>query len=422
MDNAIESRLTAFRIVRDVVCFGKTTDDAFSACKRSALAESDKHFVRQLALTTLRHYGQIQSLIAHFLTKPLGRKLRDIQLILSLGVAQIIFLQTPSHAAVDTSVRLVKQMQKTPFAGLVNGVLRRLDREKANLSIPSCVENLPEWLLRSWQKTYGKGKTQAIAEKLTTEPLLDITVKENPLEWAARWGGVVLETGTVRVNAGEDITKRAGYETGEWWIQEASASIPAQLFPSVKGKRVADLCSAPGGKTAQLVTRGAIVDAYDISERRLNRLHENINRLGMNESVRVFCADVSELKVRPENLYDAVLLDAPCSATGTIRRHPDLLFHRTADDVIRLSLLQRTLLKKAVELVKPGGYIVYATCSLQSEENETVVQDVVQCCPMIKRVELPEKWARFKNNAGALQVLPDQGQDGFYATLLRKDK
>lgn len=420
MENALESRLAAFQIIKDVVFYGKTSDDAFTSVRIEHLSESDKQFVRQIVLTTLRHWGQIQHILGCFLSKPLSTKLRDVQLVLSLGVAQMIFLKTPAHAAVDTSVRLVKHIQKVSFSKLVNGVLRNIDRQKESIEMPPATCNLPKWLFESWQKSYGLERTAVIAEKLMIEPDLDITVKGNPLTWAAEWRGIVLETGTVRVSSKEGITTRRGYETGDWWIQEASASIPVQLFPELAGRCVADLCAAPGGKTAQLAARGAVVDAYDISERRLKRLRANMLRLHYNESVRVICGDILKLQLPSHEKYDAVLLDAPCSATGTIRRHPDLLFHRTEDDVVRLSSLQRQLLEKTIDFVKPGGYIVYATCSMQPEENETVIQDVLGRCTVLERVPISEKWQRFKNAFGAIQVLPDQGQDGFYAALLRK--
>ena len=419
-ENALESRWNAFRIIQEIVCLGKTSDEAFTHIRADQLSESDKQFVRQLVLTTLRHWGQIQQILACFLVKPLSSKLKDVQFVLSLGVAQMIFLKTPAHAAVDTSVRLVKQIQRGAFSKLVNGVLRQLDRQRDSLVIPAAVCNIPDWLFTSWREAYREERAIAIAEKIVAEPDLDITVKGNPLTWAAEWGGVVLETGTVRVSSKDGIITRRGYETGEWWVQEASASIPAQLFPDIHGKHVADLCAAPGGKTAQLVMRGAIVDAYDISERRLNRLRTNMMRLHLNESVRVIRADVLNLQLPANKVYDAVLLDAPCSATGTIRRHPDLLFHRTSDDVIRLSLLQRQLLEKSIQFVKTGGYIVYATCSMQPDENETVIQDVLKRCSMMERVPVARKWQKFANELGAIQVLPDQEQDGFYAVLLRK--
>ncbi len=420
MDCVLESRQAAFRILKAIVFEQKTSDEAFRIVQTNCLSDSDRQFVRLLVLTTLRRYGQTQEILRLFMAKPLPTKRRDIGLILTLGIAQLLFLGTPAHAAVDTSVRLARYIKQPAFTRLVNGVLRQIERQKDTIVMPPCSANLPDELKNSWEQVYGKSKTNAIAEVLVTEPPLDITVKENPEKWAVLWQGNVLPTGSVRVESKSGIVERAGYETGDWWVQEASASIPVQLFPSVKGLRVADLCAAPGGKTAQLAVRGAFVDAYDISEKRLERLMENMKRLQLADFVRVKCGDALQIEVPAEGLYDCVLLDAPCSATGTIRRHPDLLFHRTMADINRLSQLQRQLLQKAWTLLKPNGYLVYATCSLQQEENETVVQWFVNQTETAERIAVSEKWRSFMNDKGAVQVTPIHNQDGFYAVLLHK--
>ncbi len=420
MDNVQESRSTALRILKAIVFEQKTSDEAFHLIATSILSDCDKQFVRLLVMTALRRYGQIQSILSVFLSKPLPNKRRDIGLILTLGVAQLLFLNTPAHAAVDTSVRLTRFVKQPAFSRLVNGVLRQIDRQRETLIIPPCVTNLPMELRESWEKNYGSEAVKIFADVLVTEPPLDITVKENPEKWASLWQGQILLTGTVRLDSKSGITTRTGYETGDWWVQEASASIPVQLLPNVDGLRVADLCAAPGGKTAQLAVRGAFVDAYDISEKRLSRLMENMNRLQLAEQVRIKCCDALKIEVPAAGLYDAILLDAPCSATGTIRRHPDLLFHRTMADIERLGCLQRQLLQKAWTLLKPNGYMVYATCSMQQEENESVVQWFIQQTPAAERVPVSEKWKKFANAFGAIQVTPAYQQDGFYAVLLHK--
>lgn len=455
MNTALSARQCAFLILRAVIQAQKTLDEAFFPVQSQleTLSDSDKQFVRLLVLTVLRRYGQIQTLLSPFLKKPLPPKLFDVSLVLSMGTAQLVFLKTPAHAAVDTSVRLIKARKKEGLARVVNGVLRTMERALPTLQIPPAVTNIPDWLRADWQRftlsplihsgntphptknqqtEYSLDETPAListqysdaaatfADIFIQEPDLDLTVKENPTAWAEKWEGLVLPTGSVRIHAKNDITQREGYSAGDWWVQEASAAIPAQLFPDVNGLRVADLCAAPGGKTAQLVNRGAIVDAYDISEKRLNRLRENMKRLRYEERVHVICRNALEIQIPPTGLYDAVLLDAPCSATGTIRRHPDLLFHRTAADVTRLSQLQRALLQKAITLVKPGGYIVYATCSLQEAENEGVVQTVLAENKHIERIPVDAKWDAFRTQTGAVQVLPTHHQDGFYAALLRQ--
>ena len=269
-----------------------------------------------------------------------------------------------------------------------------------------------------WKQNYGEEVAEKMLLSLMDSGYLDITVKTNPKEWAERWNGVVLNTGTVRCPYQGDVALMDGYADGLWWVQEASASIPAQLFDDLQNKRVADLCAAPGGKTAQLACRRAFVDAYDISEKRLMRLRENMKRLKLEDYVQVKCQDV--LTITEKQVYDAVLLDAPCSATGTIRRHPDLLYHRTKEDVQRLTQIQSALLQKAIDLLKPNGQLVYSTCSLMRDENESVVQQALLNNKNLERVVLNKKWQPFLNANGAIQVLPTMGQDGFYAVLLRK--
>lgn len=420
MKPALKTRLCAYRILQQIIFQQKTLETAFE--KQSSLQEmtvSDSHFVRLLVLTVLRRYGQARALLKPFLSKPLPSKRQDIELILILGIIQLYFLKTPSHAAVDTAVELARILKQSSFTRFVNGVLRAFVRTGLELKEPPLSENLPTWLYQSWKKTYGLEKANAFCEAYVSAPVLDISVKENPTEWARKLGGVVLSSGSVRCAQFEAIPQMPGFQEGFWWVQEASAAIPAQLFTDVEGKKGADLCAAPGGKTAQLIMRGAQMAAYDISAYRLERLRENMNRLNIMDKVTLYCQDV--LTLTEEDKYDFVLLDAPCSATGTVKRHPDLFFHRTAEDSYRLAELQKKLLAIALRLVKPGGEVVYATCSLQSEENELVVQSVLADFPNIERLTPSDiRWHAFLNDQGALQITPDSGQDGFYAALLRK--
>ncbi len=420
MDKALESRLTVFRILQSIIHEGKTSDDVFARMSLEHFVVSDRQFIRLLVMTVLRHYGQITQILSLFLSKPLPKKRRDVGLILSMGVAQMVFLKTPAHATVDTAVKLVRLVKQEPFTRLVNGVLRQLDRQIQYLQIPSPICNIPDWLRLSWEHAYGIAKTHLMADAVLKTPALDITVKENPEKWAKLWNGCVLPTNSVRTDFDIGITQRTGFADGYWWVQEGAASIPVQLFPTLKGLRVADICSAPGGKTAQLIQYGAIVDAYDVSEYRLKRLMENMKRLQFEKQVRILCCDGLNILPPIDGLYDAVLLDAPCSATGTIRRHPDLLFHRTQKDIERLSELQYQLLQHALTLLKPNGYLVYSTCSLQSEENEGVVVRVLEKMPHIERASIPERFRHYCNEMGAIQTTPDMDLDGFYAVLLHK--
>lgn len=419
MDNAVKSRYVAFNILKDILFGQKTLDGIFDRHSfYHSLSHADKQFVRMLVLTVLRRWGQLKFLVNQCLDKPLPEKRRDILVVLALGVAQLYYLNTPPHAATDTAVQLTRVIKQSAFTKLVNAVLRSFVRKGKTLKEPSVLLNYPEWLMDDWKQNYGEEVAEKMLLSLMDSGYLDITVKTNPQEWAERWNGVVLNTGTVRCPYQGDVALMDGYADGLWWVQEASASIPAQLFDELQNKCVADLCAAPGGKTAQLACRRAFVDAYDISEKRLMRLRENMKRLKLEDYVQVKCQDV--LTITEKQVYDAVLLDAPCSATGTIRRHPDLLYHRTKEDVQRLTQIQSALLQKAIDLLKPNGQLVYSTCSLMRDENESVVQQALLNNKNLERVVLNKKWQPFLNANGAIQVLPTMGQDGFYAVLLYK--
>lgn len=417
--NENQSRLAAFYVLQGIILNEKTLMNVYNHFDLyNKLSDADKQFCRLLVLTVLRHWGQLQNFLALFLSKPLPKKRQDILIVLSMGIAQIYYLKTPMYASVDTSVELTRLIKQSSFSRLVNGVLRAFIRQLSALSEPNSLDNIPKWLFDSWQRTYTTEEIKIFADMFLKESPLDITVKSRPEFWAEKWQGEILDTNTVRCSFQGNVALMEGYDTGDWWVQEASASIPAQLFPNLYGMYVADLCAAPGGKTAQMAVQGARVDAYDISESRLKRLNENMKRLKLEQSVQTICQDILLLKETEK--YDAVLLDAPCSATGTVRRHPDLYFHRTQSDVIRLSRMQKKLLEKAVQVTKTNGYIVYSTCSLQQEENEDVVTSTIQKMPHLKRVELSEKWKKYLNANGAIQVKPTLNQDGFYAVLLQK--
>lgn len=417
----IQTRFCAYRILQQIIFQKKTLEGAFESYPAlNELEKSDYHFVHLLVLTTLRRYGQAKELLKPFLSKPIPAKRQDIELVLLLGIVQLYFLKTSPHAAVDTSVELVRLLKQSSFTRLINGVLRAFVRTGLELPEPPLFVNLPLWLQQEWVKTYGHEKTQAFCEAFVSTPTLDITVKENPKFWAEKLNGTVLPTGTVRCLLSDKVSQLSGFESGDWWVQEASAALPAQLFTKTNGLKVADLCAAPGGKTAQLAVSGALVTAFDISEYRLRRLTENTKRLHLEDKVTVFCQDA--LTITDTEKYDLVLLDAPCSATGTVKRHPDLFFHRTKADSERLAVLQKKLLAIALKLVKTGGEVVYATCSLQSIENESVVQSVLKEFPQCERIQVTaEAMQGFLNDHGAIQVTPDKGQDGFYAVLLRKN-
>ena len=388
-----------------------------SLMKRSDLSEADKAFVRALVLSVLRHLGQIDFVLKQVLEKSLPSKLKEIQNILRLGVAQLLFLQVPPHAVVDTAVELSKNVRSGVFSKLVNGVLRSVERRRADFREVPISTNWPRWLSLALEKAYGKEKTQRMMKANLREQPVDLTVKSQPQKWAKLLGGAVLKTGSVRLKEAGKITERIGFQTGDWWVQNAAASVPVQLFSSLKGKKVADLCAAPGGKTAQLALAGANVEAFDVSEFRLNRLQGNMERLGFVVQTRV----VDVLSLPPTPVYDAILLDAPCSATGTIGRHPEILMRLQKEEVNRLVSLQKQLLNQAILMTKAGGQIVFSTCSLLPDEGEKIMAWALKKYPFLKRGQIPDYLADFKNQQGDIRITPDQDMDGFFAGLLIKE-
>ncbi len=364
-----DARRFAFNLIDAVLNARRPLDDVFADhAEGAALAPRDRAFARLIAATVLRRLGQIDALIDRFVTRPPRGKGARVRNVLRVGLAQLLFLDTPAHAAVSTTVTLARAVGMAGFSGLVNAVMRRAVTEGTGLIAgqDAAALNTPNWLFDSWRDSYGVDTARAIAAAHLTEPPLDLTVKADPEHWAQTLDGTALPTGSVRLAQAGDVTALAGFAAGEWWVQDAAAALPARLLGNIAGRRVVDLCAAPGGKTAQLIQAGARVTAVDRSGPRLRRLQQNLDRLGM--SAEIVTADAAEW--RPADPVDAVLLDAPCSATGTIRRHPDIAHLKTESDVTRLADVQARLLAAAADMLAPGGCLVYATCSLQAEEGE----------------------------------------------------
>ena len=426
-------RLLAADIIDGVLHRHRALDEILESSNAlTALTERDRALVRALVGIVLRRLGTLRRLLAILLDRGLLPQAPRVELALLLGAAQILFLNVPDHAAVDLAVRVARAERRTaPFAGLINAVLRRLAREGAArlAALDTSGLDTPDWLMARWTATYGAATARAIAEANRQEPALDLTVKDDPEFWAAKLGGRVLATGSVRLVAPGAVGALPGFAEGAWWVQDAAAALPARLMGDIRGCRVADLCAAPGGKTAQLILAGAKVTAVDRASARLQRLRDNLARLSLEAEI--VCADIEEWTTEP---FDAVLLDAPCSSTGTIRRHPDVPWIKSADDIAKLSQLQRRLLDRAVTLTKSGGTLVYCTCSLEPEENENVVAGLLAREPRMRRLTVAARdlFGRDEliNKDGNLRTLPCHfpdsdsrlaGVDGFYAARLVKD-
>jgi 16S rRNA (cytosine967-C5)-methyltransferase len=427
MDDLLVPRRVALELLVACLDKGQPLDEALSRDNSfPALDPRDRAFVRLLLATTLRRLGEIDEVLGLLIERPLQGANALGHQVLRLGAAQLLFLGTPAHAAVDTSVRLMEGTNQTHLKGLANAVLRRVAREGAALlgdRDPARL-NTPGWLWGSWTESYGEEATRAIAAAHLIEAPLDLTTRADTDFWAGRLDAEKLPTGTLRRAAGGAIAELPGFAEGTWWVQDAAAALPVRLLGDIKGQRVADLCAAPGGKTLQLCAAGASVTAVDISARRMTRVGENLARAGF--SAELVTADVG--KWTPSEKFDALLLDAPCSGTGTLRRHPDIAWLKDEEDVGRLMLTQDRLLVHALDLLKPGGLLVYAVCSLQEDEGFARVGALLARDKRLQRVpvqaaELPGL-AEAITPAGDIRTLPSMwaergGLDGFYVARLR---
>ena len=433
----LAARRIAADILDGVLHRQRTLDDQLDGAGAhpalKTLSDRDRALMRRLVATILRRLGTLGHLLSRLLDRGVPTDAPRAQSALLIGAAQILWMDVPDHAAVDLSVRLVQSDRRASrYTGLVNAVLRRCARE--GLAIVEDTKDqtldIPPWLMARWNAHYGETTARAMAHALGHEPSLDLTVKSDAMQWATRMHGEVLPTGTVRTLLHGSVTMLPGFAEGQWWVQDAAAALPVRLFGDIEGKAVADLCAAPGGKTAQLALAGARVTAVDRSPARAARLRDNLARLSLQAETIV--ADTVEWPGASEG-FDGVLVDAPCTSTGTIRRHPDVAWLRQEGDIAPMTALQKRLLQKAVTLLRPGGTLVYCTCSLEPEEGEGAVSALLAAETGLRRAPIDPAevagLAEIVTPAGDLRTLPchlphsDQrlaGLDGFYAARLVK--
>jgi 16S rRNA (cytosine967-C5)-methyltransferase len=384
----------------------------------------DRAFARLLVTTVLRRLGQIdQAALPLLRYRP---KDMPVTNMLRLGAAQLLFLSTPPHAAVAETVRLAAKGFRREVP-MLNAVLRKLATEgRALLEGQDAARlNTPKWLWESWAAAYGEERARAIAEAHLVEPPLDLSVQGDAERWATELGAEILPTGTLRRRGGGLVDALPGYDAGGWWVQDAAAALPALLMGPVKGRRVLDIGAAPGGKTAQLSAAGAKVTALERSPRRAEFLVRNLGRLTLDAEIVVGDA----LEWQPPAKFDAVLVDAPCTATGTIRRHPDIPWAKSPADVERLAEAQGRLLDAALGMLAPGGVLLYAVCSLQPEEGERRIEALLAGGTGVVRDPIAR--AELKGlpvdltPAGEVRTLPchlaaSGGIDGFFIARLRR--
>ena len=423
--SGLGARSAAHELLAAVLRQHQSLDDALEqSTAMAALAPRDRALARLIVATCLRRLGQIDRVLGQLLDHPLPPRATLTHDALRIGAAQLLFLDTPPHAAVGTAVALISGRHAV-YRGLVNAVLRRVGRDgPALLAKTSTLDNLPAWLRESWVAAYGESVTSEIADALMADPPLDLTLKSgDPTAWAAILDAQTLPTGTLRRTAGGAPSQLPGFNDGAWWVQDAAATLPVKLLGDVAGGAVIDLCAAPGGKTAQIAASGARVIAVERSVQRARRLGLNLERLGLAAEIVVADAAVWT----PAVLAARVLLVAPCSATGTARRNPDVLHLKTREDLERLLAIQARLLDAAAAMTARGGLLVYCVCSLQPEEGPAQITAFLE--RERRFVRMPVAAAEIGglgeciDARGDLRTLPSHlaprgGLDGFYAARL----
>lgn len=430
----LRARIAAQQIIADVIAGGHALDERFEASavpsRIVGLDDRDKSLARSIATVAVRRLGAIRRAQGRLLERGLPRNCGQVEWILIAGLAQVLFLDIPDHAAVDLAVRATRLEARTAgLAGLVNATLRNAARRRDELIALAdpLADETPLWLAQRWRRNWGE-RAADIARAHLLEPTLDLTAPGDPAEWARRLDAHLLPTGSVRLSAHTPIAELDGYGEGKWWVQDAAAALPARLLRPAAGQTALDLCAAPGGKTAQLAAAGCEVTALDRSAERLKTLSANLARLNLHADLAV--ADAATWSGGP---FDLVLVDPPCSATGTIRRHPDVRWTKKAGDIESLSAAQTRILDNAARLVKPGGALVYCTCSIEPEEGEHQIAAFLRRNPDFRRDPIAAGEcgipAEMLTPEGDLRTLPCHwpnenprlaGIDGFFAARIRR--
>lgn len=430
--NGLASREAALGILSQILGSKKMLDAVLEHDDMFlSLAPRDRAFVRMMVTTVLRRKGQMDDLIARAMDKGDTPRPDQLKWILYLGITQLMFMDVAPHAAIDTSVTLMTSQNMEGRKGFVNAILRRIQSEGRKWIEGQDIAalNMPPWLYQSWVASYGVVRAKDMALASLEEAPLDISLKDaKDLElWASLLAAEKLPTGTLRRKNAGYVTDLQGFDKGEWWVQDASSALPAMLFGDLSGQTVLDLCAAPGGKTMQLAAQGAKVVAVDRSATRMSLLNENIKRVGFEDRVETVIEDGAGW--HPKESFTHILVDAPCTATGTIRRHPDLLHLKNEKDQVGLISIQDRLLNNAARILQVGGILIYCTCSLQKEEGEQQIERFLlehrNFIPMpIRKEELGNLDGVVKAE-GYVRILPHYlkelgGMDGFFISRIKR--
>lgn len=407
-------------------------EKVFWSTLKNSVDEKNLAFANMLVLTALRHLTAIEQHLKKFLHKKIPEKNRILNYIFYAAVSEIVFMDTPLYAAINEYVEIAKHHSGKYSAAMVNAVLRKIAADRVFYEQKNFQ---PESFERILKKDYNQNEVSQILQCVKDETCLDISAKENPSDLAQKMNGVLFANGTIRLKAnGMKIPALYGFEEGLWWVQDLAASLPVCLLKDVEGKKVLDLCAAPGGKTAQLLSRGAFVTAVDIDPQRMMRLQKNMERLKLSQNLKVEISDGSAYLEKHQNEFDVIVLDAPCSATGTFRRHPEVLYLKSYEDVLRQTTIQKKLLQQAAQSLKKNGNLLYCTCSISKDEGERIIEAFLQDHPSFKLCEAKisdlnkfegKKLEQNIIDKGVLRTLPyhmskDGGMDSFFAACLYK--
>ena len=414
-------RENAFQILLNVMDEKKHSDNKLLS------NDDDNAFVTMLTLTAFRKWVFIRKILKNLSSKKLSNQNIAAQCAIILGAVELLYMQTPDYAVINSYVNLIKEKTDKYVAGFVNAILRKISKQKDAFLKLDDGEFFPQDFRRMLKKSYST-KTVAKFEKISQEqPLLDITCKNHKI--FDSFNAIKLPLGTVRINYKGKVTDLPDYKKGTWWVQDFSSAIAVKMLGDIKGKNVLELCAAPGGKTAQLISAGAKVTSLDVSQERLNILHDNLKRLGLSAE-KVICADGLVFLDEETKKYDIVVLDAPCSATGTLRRHPEIVHLKKEKDVLRQAALQKQFLSKISNVLKKGGILLYCTCSLCKEEGENQIKDFLQNNNEYKIIRLnnmlPDNLKNIITEEGFIRILPHHlitygGVDGFFVACLQKE-
>ncbi len=390
---------------------------------KNQVSENDKNFANMLILTALRELTYLkQEVLPLFVKKKIPNKQQILNYVLYLGTTELLFLNTPDYAVINSYVDVAKKLSDSFGAKFVNAVLRNISRQKKELLENRKIGYFNKDFSDILKQDYTPLEISEMEEFTSVEPPLDLTLKATTeLHFADE---IILPTGSVRLPYHTKIADIKGYLEGLWWVQDAASAIAVKCLRELNGKKVLDICAAPGGKTAQLLDAGAVVTAVDISKARLEKLKENMARLKFDDNLQIVCADARQFS--SDDKYDIILLDAPCSATGTFRRHPEVIHLKTPKDVIKQAQLQQEILEHIASFLNPHGVLVYATCSLAKIEGESQIIDFLHTHSQwqILPIAMPE----LKNcttKEGFLRILPQHfkqigGIDGFFVALLQR--